>query len=282
MKLKPHFSLFLLLIIPLNGCVKGETLQPIQGTELLSPTVESSTSTTAPTLTLTPIATLVPQEITETLQPLIEDPMNCSVPCFWGIIPGKTRLNDVDVFFKQLGFTPFEGYDPSSGRDFYTIEYKAGSSANSSFTLYISNGVIENIDVKPRIVKQKEGNPREWIAYSPETLIKRYGTPTDVEFGVDWQQSVSIAMVMYFSSPDLSVLYEGYDMDFLRFCPLTAPFDYVDVLIGPSPKFLSMDYTVPLEKATSLTLDQFSQLMLGDPKKACFSISQKPWLGNDE
>jgi hypothetical protein len=277
MKLTSYLALFSSLIIILSGCVTGGTKQPTQRSELLSPTIKSVTSTITPTLTLTPIATLAPQEITETLQPFLKDPMNCSVLCFWGIIPGKMRLDEVRGFFNQMGFTPFEGNDPNSGRDFYTIEYQSRGNADSSFTLYVSNGWIENIVVTPRIVRQKEGSPREWIAYSPETLIKKYGKPSRVEFAVDWGPNFVIAMTMYFDVSDLIVIYSGYNMIpdrpySPRLCPLTAPFDDVRLWLGsspPNPPFTG----IALEKATSLTVDQFTQLMLGNPQKACFTLN---------
>jgi hypothetical protein len=247
--------------------------------------ISLSTDTLASALTPTQVNTLESTQAMEMLESLLKNPMNCSVPCFFGIIPGKTHVDEVRNLFSRLGFSYREGKDfYNEDESFYSTGYGSENSGNGFSAVFDYSGTfVDNINVTPYITRQTDENsPRSWIAYSPETLIKRYGTPMDVEFGVDWQQSISIAMVMYFSSPDLSVLYEGYDMDNFRFCPLTAPFDYVNVLIGPTPKLLSMDRTVSLEKATSLTLDQFAQLMLGDPKKACFSISQKPWLSDDE
>jgi hypothetical protein len=203
--------------------------------------------------------------------------MNCAVPCFWGIIPGKTSFDEAKIFFSHLGFTPFEGIDrnsPSSGMYFYTISYDSGTGHDSSVTLHINNNLVEDIRVTPDISKPKEGSPREWIAYSPETLIKRYGSPSRVEFAVGSQQSVSINMIMYFDTSDLIVHYSGYNMTPERFCPKTAPFDFVRLWMGPNPPNTPSFETLPLEKATSLTMDQFTQLMLGDPKKACFTVTR--------
>ena len=81
---------------------------------------------------------------------------------------------------------------------------------------------------------------------------------------------------MYFDTSDLIVFYSGIDISLKQFCPLSAPFDVVDLWLGHKTFKYSVYSveTVPLEKATSLTLEQFSQLMTGDPQKACFSFSE--------
>jgi hypothetical protein len=199
--------------------------------------------------------------------------MNCDVPCFWGIIPGKTLLSDARIFFSNLGFTPFEGINQNSGVYFYSIGYESDSGDGFSVTFYPSGDIIENILLTPHIPKPKEGSPREWIAYSPETLIGRYGSPARVQFWIGWQQSVSVEMIMYFDTSDLIVHYVGVGIDPDLFCPLTAPFYYVRLWMGQNPPDTPSFETVPLEKATALTMDQFTQLMLGDPQKACFTLN---------
>jgi len=252
------------------------TETPIRPNQTITPT---STPTIVPTLTLTPLNTLEPAQANkETLQPLLKEPMNCVVPCFWGIIPGQTHLDEARIFFSKLGFTPFEGV--FQGKKFYTISYDSGTGHNSRVTLTIDNNLVKNVEVTPDIPKPKEGSPREWIAYSPETLITRYGSPSSVRFTVSsygiagLPSNTGIDMIMYFDTSDLIVAYSGYGMTPESFCPLTASFDFVRLWIGPNPPNTPSFETVPLEKATSLTIDQFTQLMLRDPKKACFTLNQ--------
>ena len=85
-------------------------------------------------------------------------------------------------------------------------------------------------------------------------------------------------MIMYFDNHDLIVLYSGYNMipgrpRSPRVCPLTLPFDLVSLWMGPIPSDPPTFPTVTLMKATSLSLDQFTQLMMGDPQKACFIVN---------
>jgi hypothetical protein len=252
----------------------------ISGTEPFTPTeiVNLLSDTPLPKITLTPLNTLESAQARETIQPLLKEPMNCAVPCFWGIIPGKTSFDEARIFFNKLGFTPFEGINPNSGIYFYTISYDSGTDHDSSVTLHINNNLVEDIVVRPDIPKPKEGSSREWIAYSPETLIKRYGSPSRVEVTVSSYgmagspPNIGINMIMYFDISDLIVHYSGSNMTPESFCPLTAPFDHVRLWMGHNPPDTPSFETVPLEKATSLTMDQFTELMKGDPKKACFSV----------
>lgn len=287
--------LFLTLVIALAGCTSiNQTIQPTQSaiaptigsTTILTPvTTETMPSTPtrigrlpsnkpSPTITLVPLDTLEPAQATETMAHLINEPINCAVPCFWGIAPGKTRFEEAKILFGKLGLIPFEGIDPNSGKYFYTISYDSGTGFDSSVTLLINDdNFVESIEVTPDIPQPKGGRPREWIAYSPETLIKRYGSPSRVDFAVGSQQNVSINMIMYFDTFDLIVWYSGINMTPKSFCPLIDPFDFVRLWIGHDPPDIPTFETIPLEKATSLTIDQFAKLMKGDPKKACFTLT---------
>lgn len=294
-------SWFFLLLIPvfaLAGCVPvSATMQPTKRIQLPSLTLPPTTATTIPSLTLTPaitatefgatlsptftpkpVDTLEPEIVRATLEPLLREPLNCAVPCFWGIIPGKTGFDEARTLFSRLGFTPFEGTDLYSGRDFYTINYESNRGRVSSVTLFPSDHRVADIEITPEVAKQKEGGLREWIAYSPETLINKYGKPSRVKFALSWGPNFVITMILYFDNPDLIALYSGYNMipgrpHSPRVCPLTAPFDDVRLWMGPNPPNPPTMSTIPLEKATSLTIDQFTQLMMGDPQEACFIVN---------
>jgi hypothetical protein len=285
-------SLFLISFFILIGCVPVRpTIQATQVVQLPSqnklPDTDTVTSTAtlalavtetpSPTRTQILIDTLRPESVKETMQFLLLDPMDCSVPCFFGITPGKTSLDKVRAFFNPLGFAHREGIDPNSGRDFYSVGYESSIGRNSYATLYISNNLVDSIEIVPEITKQKEEGTRQWIAYSPETLIKKYGQPSRVGFDLAWPGGGGSVIVMniYFDTGDLIVQYTGENMrpssnHSPQLCPLIAPFDYVRLWLGPNPPYPP---TVSLMNATSLTIDQFTHLMLGDPKRACFTLN---------
>lgn len=293
-------SLLLIPILVLVGCKPvSPTIQPTQETHVQSPTKLPVTDTVFPTLTptltvaetfsptatQTLLATLDPKSVKETAYPLLQDPMNCAAPCFWGITPGNTSMDKTRAFFGPLGFIHREGTDPNSGRDFYSVAYESNIDRDSYVTFYTSTSLVENIVVTPEITKQIEGSPRDWIAFSPETLIKKFGEPSRVEFALDRGPNFVIVMIMYFYDIDLIALYSGYNMipdrpHSPQLCPLTAPFDHVRLWMGPNPPDPPLtgspdplEKGIPLEKATSLTIDQFTQLMLGDSQQACFVVN---------
>ena len=160
--MKPANWLFFLLIfiLALAGCTPvSPTIQPTQVMLLPSPTslpatdtvtptstqAPTDTETPSPTITQTPPATLGPESVKETMQPLLQNPMNCHTPCFWGIIPQKTRFDEIRIFFSRLGFVPFEG---NFGKDFYTIEYTPDNGPKISVTFYINKNLARFKNIK--------------------------------------------------------------------------------------------------------------------------------------
>lgn len=258
------FTTFITILISACGSISPTQVAAVSITPNVTPISHSITP--SPTITQTPLDTFEPAQARETIQPLLKEPMNCAVPCFWGIIPGKTSLDEARVFFSRLGFTSREG------QDFYSTGYKPDSGGGFAVTFHAPGAIIENIVVTPDISTPEEGSPREWIGYSPETLIKQYGSPSRVEFAVGSSPNIGINMIMYFDTSDLIVHYSGYNMTLERFCPLTAPFDHIRLWMGHNPPDTPSFETVSLEKATSLTMDQFTQLMMGDPKDACLTV----------
>jgi hypothetical protein len=283
--IKPLRFLFLVLIIAfvISGCVPGSpTTLPTQAETPFSPTVIPPTSTLTPapikTATLYPPATLMPEKAKETIQTLLKAPVDCLAPCFWGMTPGKTTLDEARNIFVHLGLQMASS--TADGKDFSGVAHKFDSGLSIHVILTIQNDFVENLRVNILPEKQKKGIPREWLAYSPETLIKRYGPPTKVEFTIAWGPSTSslFVMVMYFDTIDLIIEYSGDNIipwqqkGSPQVCPLGAQFDIVRIWMGKDPVYPPA-HVVPLEKATSLTLEEFSKLLMaGTPEKACINL----------
>lgn len=265
----------------MTNCVpKNQSMHSTQTGNKLSPTPiypVSNTDTSTFSPTNTPLLTLVPESIVKTIQPLIEDPFNCKTPCFLSITPGITSMGEAKTLLSSLGLKHREGFDPLSGKYFYSAGYKSVSDSVSSVTLFSTNNIVESIEITPVIAIPADGSPREWIAYSPETLIKKFGKPSRVNFALDLGPIVTIGMTIYYDKYDLIADYSVLDSSpeshvSPRLCPLVAPFDFVRIWIGPNPPYAPSFHTETLKKATSLTIEQFIELMLGDPEDACFII----------
>lgn len=186
-------------------------------------------------------------------------------------------MDEAKTLLSSLGLKHREGFDPSSGQYFYSAGYESVSDSVSSVTLFSTNNIVESIEITPVITIPADGSPREWTAYSPETLIKKFGKPSRVNFALDLGPIVTIGMTIYYDKYDLIADYSVLDSSLERhvsprLCPLVAPFDFVRIWIGPNPPYAPSFHTETLKKATSLTIEQFIELMLGDPEDACFII----------
>lgn len=297
--MKKQFSFLIVLFISLafSGCKTANpsiyTTQSLATSTLEMPDQpdlaiekESITATVGkiiPTFTPTsvnasePIETIEPAIAMKTVQPLLKQPFNCGpIPCFWGIIPGKTTLTEVREYFGSLGFNSLEGVDPSTRKIFYSITYDTSKGKTSGLEVnFDTSNLVEYMKITPDIPTPNNGEPPELGGYSPEILIKMYGSPSKVNFAMALGQmsNILVDMTMYFEGADIIVNYHGYHMKPDNFCPLSAPFDFVRLWIGKNPENTPSYETLPLEKVSTLNTEEFSRLILGDPQKACFSLN---------
>jgi len=255
----------------------GSTTIPTQvETQVSSPIPISPTPTFTPTATVTPTlpATLEPEQAKETIRTLLQEPVDCEAPCFWGILPGKTTLEEATNTFVHLGLG-LKFTTTLDDKDFYATIYNLGNGIEVSPVIEIQNNIVKGFDVGINDTSP-EGSPRKWSAYSLETLISRYGLPSRVDFALEWGPRSFVDMVMYFENAELIVEYTGYDImggtrESPQICPLTDQFDSVRLWIGHDPQYPPPS-GIPLEDATSLTMEEFSKLITGAAKMACFNL----------
>ena len=124
------------------------------------------------------------------------------------------------------------------------------------------------------------GIPRDLLAFSPERLVSQYGLPSNIGYGVFRirdnvvVQRTWYGMVMKFEAVDLIVEYysaEIFPVDSYQTCPLTDRFDSVHLWFGEDPEHPPFE-GVPSEEATSLTIEEFVNLVSQDPESACFDL----------
>jgi hypothetical protein len=283
MKLLTFLPLFVVIGLCFTSCTSGVSPTALAQLETpdSSPTLLPSTSTPTPyttqTETITPPATLEVEQAKATLQALLQEPVDCEAPCFWGINPRQTTLSDAENIFAHLGLqvnsTTYQGID------FYGIEHNFDSGLSISVILTIKDEIVENLRIKMLPEKQKVGIPREWSAYSPEILIRRYGSPSRVEFVLGWGPRSFFDMIMYFDSYDLVAEYVGYNIiegtrEKPNVCALAVQYDSVRVWLGKNPPNLPSQ-GVPLSEATQLEMEEFSNILLGHPENACITFDGK-------
>lgn len=288
MKLISCLYFLLIITVVFSGCISNEsTLTPIW-TETQPPSLTSTPIHLISAETLvhqskktpipTPIPTLDSGQAQETIRTLLQKPADCAAPCFWGITPEQSILNEVKNIFTHLGLE-VKHTNTRDTQEFYEIRYDLDSGLSSSAILSIQNDIVKKIRVLITPEKHKTGVIRQWLAYSPETLINRYGPPSRVDFSIAWGPGTSsfFEMVMYFKTVDLIVEYGAKDIIPWRqksspqICPLTSQFEIVRLWLGKDPVNRPADY-LPLEEATIITMEEFSKLMTDIPDKACFKL----------
>jgi hypothetical protein len=119
-----------------------------------------------------------------------------------------------------------------------------------------------------------------------DALIKKYGPPTKVELMQINGEDPSAPgmpdynMYLYFESLGLTIAYEDgvtAKPRMSKVCPLTDQYSGFEVWFGQDPAFLPPP-GVSLEKATYLTLSQFSELMTQKTGPACFVIKNGAFI----
>lgn len=204
------FLTFIIVLFILSGClprpsvkeiptklVPSSTIAPptVTSTATFSPT-STATATSEPTqtVTLTLPVVLEPGQVEEYInRSLLEEPIECDVPCFWGILPGKTTFGEAkNIFYRlrlDLIFVAARG-----NKEYYSAIYDSDDRLRIDPGLTIQENIVKNLSVvitsKPKVSRS-----REWIAYSPRTLIERYGTPSKVNFALDWDQSLFLKWI---------------------------------------------------------------------------------------
>lgn len=290
MKLKILGLVIVLMTIMVTSCsqpaiIDKPSLAPTQiRIETFSVVTPVPSPSPIPTATPTPTTfpTLEPDRVKETIQALLQETKDCGSPCVWGITPGETTINEAQRIFTHLGIQLM--YVTShDNRNYYYSKYEFDNGLSISFSVAVQRGIINNVvsDIHPEI--QIPGVPRAWKAYSPETLIERYGNPSKVDFFVDRIRDGNVppkawyGMNMHFKEVGMIIEYGGAELSPLtnfQACPLIDPFEFIRIWFGEEPEHPPGE-VVPLIEATNLTMEEFVELMTGDPERACFKLNME-------
>ena len=113
-------SVFLILIVTvivacdvstpvsINTATSSSLTATLSSTTAMVVNTPSFTPTFTPTTTFTPtpiptdLPTLSPEEAQATVLRLLSQSDACKLPCWWGVIPGKMKWEEVYPFFKQF------------------------------------------------------------------------------------------------------------------------------------------------------------------------------------
>lgn len=215
----------------------------------------------------------------------------CDAPCLWTIKPNSTTIDEAKSIFLELN-SPLELQAEGSDGNYYSSDFQTSDELNILVYLIERSQVIEFIKTDLAMANYQD-NPsiREWQAFSPETIISTYGLPSYVEFYLPMGPNdgispyMSYAMVLYFDPINLIIKYSSSiyikDEDPISVCPSADDMDGVSIWLGRPVKDTPQKKGVPLEEATSLSMENFINVMLMENKvNACMELQRSKFYPN--
>lgn len=250
-----------------------------------TPLLETETLIPLPTFTLTPPPTLGLNESEDAIRQLLKQDEICQFVCIWGITPGRSSWGEAQNVFTRLQLSLFHTQREDK-TDSYAADFGFDDQLSGSIQLTVKKGQVDFIRMNIGLANFKGPNiPRKWQAYSPETLLNKYGPPSKVEFFLNYPTeegfpvgTVWYGMVIYFDAYNLIAEYNqglSKDENFIKACPLLDKFSGISIWLGENPENPPPS-GMPMDKATTslTTFDQFENLFEQAPEQACFHLSK--------
>jgi hypothetical protein len=172
-----------------------------------TPTATPQTTTVPIETTLftqTPIPTIGAAENAEVILQLLQNNAGCELPCWWGIIPGKTTWQGAEEYLHSLDYaqSPRVGYFPNEDNKFLVeVQLAVPKSIWPYYythIYYVFDEVIQVIDVIP-------GNDIQTFSFL--NLLKAKGLPKNFLFNTWFEmREDDFAFPVYLFYPDAGAL----------------------------------------------------------------------------
>lgn len=169
--------------------------------------------------------------------------------------------------------------------------FAAGISSDSSLdgfvTFSVQDQVVQGIQIDLSSLQFQKVPAEDWGAFNPKNILSKYGTPSNVEFFVSTPHDGNDAykifwydMFLYYENIDMMIEYGfgiPHPQNSFHICPNLQgknSFDYVVIWLGKKAPDPFLYHGVPLETASSITLEDFFQLLTTkDDQRACFDLN---------
>jgi hypothetical protein len=307
-----HHSLFFLKLIVISmilvGCVVPlPTTQPVD-IPTASPTSAPSATVSAMRQTNTPIPYLagIPSAATPTMyqtEPPTPYPTrtpsdkiprmiktiqskDCVLPCYLGITPGKTSLNDAKTILENFGGDLVGDSTGENGVRSYFYELWIVSDNRSLDVIYhdvtvsIVNEIVQRIEVSLQTVERIQELQNNWSRFSIKEIFLKFGAPDQIhvsQVGKD-RENVDYLFILDYAKIGAMIEFGGRKNGKL-ICPQIESrlFREVLELYNPGvPWVISNDFLMdpqrwaPIDLALGMNKDVFYEKVLAD-SAACFS-----------
>lgn len=303
----------LVLTMALCGCVLATPSKTTPSAPLIStlsatsantvtaqiPSPSTAPTPSQPTLTPTISPTLTSEERQIAVRELITTNGGCSLPCWWGILPGKTSWTETEQFLNHLGVRV--GSEP--GTDIGTIFHGTGGFDFSEIRIYNYVGFEESKGVVETVYVDGDGSSNTidyqsiWAQYAPSQIMGSYRKPSRV-----WVYSSSLnygnagtsgyMIWIFYDNLGFMIRYEGkveydpiyhvcpkleggaiFDMRLLLQAPDNPlPLEREDAFVQPEKASIKS-----IENAAGINIDEFYRLFTKPGGSGCFDSPRDIW-----
>jgi hypothetical protein len=263
------------------------------------------TPTPIPTVTWTPLPTLPPDKALARVLELLKTNGSCKLPCWWGIVPGKTSWAETKQILARLGI--YSNYStPSDGAIFHgaNFDFRGPYINGQPTTVYNDidfhekNAIVEDIYLRSQGYNNPIDFQAAWERYSPRQVMVDYGSPSRVWMYTDalnYGERTGYDLWLAYDNLGFLIRYQGTvsRKSFLVYqvCPrFYNGKDIDDILIilqsPDNPRPLEerdpyyphvVQYTHTLEEAAGLTVEVFYKLFTQGKQPACFDTPMNIW-----
>jgi hypothetical protein len=266
-------------IIPMRTITPPPTIRNLSSSTLLP-------STTAQTLTFTPLPTLPPDKAQAFVLELLKSNAGCLLPCWWGITPGKTSWEEAKSFLES--FTILDGINEVNDElSFSYFQIPFPKDMGSIEHVYVIRmGIVDEIKVY---------NGKLAPSYNLVDMLTTYGQPDYVLVSAYYEPrhtNYMVALAVFYLHQGILVTYYDSHVEIIgekiKVCPQSAQSPYLD-LWSPSytmsdqeiiKRFLDTKNWPPyhsLTEATGMNLETFYNMFTNKNNITCLNIPVELW-----
>lgn len=236
--------------------------------------------------TLTPIPTLSVEQLGNLLSELMDTNADCELPCFWGVRPGITTVQEAKDIFENQGVewgenTIILGYARGDGSFYYPDVFVSFSIMNDIVEAIRVEGTRDQYDLAFKFTE-------DWNQYNPAMMLARFGMPTEIYLASPFfaEANVPNEYQLSFSYPSLGIVIDYsivaealgtgrsklcFAIDHVQkiFLNLNVPDDLNEQNIsGPD----MAENVKSWEEATGMSVEEFSDLLMDSENQKCVEV----------
>jgi hypothetical protein len=210
----------------------------------------------------------------------------CDTPCILGIIPGRTKLDELikilDDWHLEVSPNPkiIQSYSYHTGYDFNTnplhkdltfdIDIVIDNELVTGLIFYIETGLDDSVARD------------DWSQFQPESIINTYNTPDDIKLFINYpiegteENTVSYNLYYFYYGKNIIVEYQSKSIiasdNYIKICPGIDSFYWNRIWMGDGIKdAVNLDERFSLVSKVNMSVDSFSNQLKNNPSSFCFN-----------